>query len=119
MYIMVGLDGIKKDGGSNMYLVCSAGGVGTTAFIKWLAQYHKVNDPDDKDGLKHLVSPPDRDDIEKAVYIYSSRPESQVVSICRRFGSRQAKKLTGEDRMIKKPMSYLAYHFDVYGSLIK
>jgi len=97
-----------------MYLVCSAGGVGTTMLLKWLSKYYETNDVDDKDGLKHSTYPPLRDDIDKAIYIYSSYPEAQAVSIARHFGSKQAWKLTGQDIDIKSPRSYLDYNEDPY-----
>lgn len=39
-------------------LVCSPGGVATTAVMKHISRFLQINDPGDIDGLKHLPRPP-------------------------------------------------------------
>ena len=50
-------------------LILGAGGSGSTTLIKHVSKYYRCNDPDDRDGLKHLPAPPPPDLAEKIIYV--------------------------------------------------
>ncbi len=65
-------------------LVVSAGGVGTTFLLREFAKYKTVNDPDNRDGFKHLPLPPfSRNENLKVIYIFGN-PLTATVSLFRR-----------------------------------
>lgn len=65
-------------------LVCSPGGVATTSFMEFIRQYRTINDPWDRDGLKHIDRPPlTRNSNLKAIYIYGD-PLNLIISLFRR-----------------------------------
>lgn len=66
-------------------MIVSSGGVGTTFLSKAIGTYLKTNDPDNKDGLKHLPVPPiNRSGKEiKAIYVFGD-PLLATVSLFRR-----------------------------------
>ncbi len=75
-------------------VVGSGGGVGTTFLIEFLARYLSVNDPHDRDGLKHLRLPPLSFDSSLRFVFVHGDPRAAVVSLFRRrFHSAQAAKL--------------------------
>src|SRR5574343_385370 len=67
-------NGEKRD----FFLISSFGGCGTTFLINFVSNYKKTNDSSDKDGLKHIKSPPDLSFIKKALYLFSD-PKNAVV----------------------------------------
>lgn len=97
-----------------MYLIDSAGRVGTTMFIDWLSRYKKTNNRSDRDRMKHMVRPVNYNKIEKAVYLFTRRPEEQAVSLVKRFGNKQAKKLTGKSPRLRNPSSLKKYNYDIF-----
>ena len=62
-------------------LVCSPGGVATTALMRHLRQYKSINNPGDSDGLKHMPRPPG--DYVKILFV-AGDPEAVFVSLKRR-----------------------------------
>lgn len=77
-------------------IVVSPGGVGTTFVIKHIARFAKVNDPYDRDDLKHLPSPPYVVEPEPKVLFISGDPNRSMQSIIRRgWFQIQAAKLGG------------------------
>ena len=65
-------------------LVCSPGGVATTSFMQFIQQYRTINNPWDRDGLKHIDKPPVTNNKNlKAIYIYGD-PFNLIISIFRR-----------------------------------
>ncbi len=65
-------------------VVASAGGVGTTFLINFIAQYRQVNHFDDEDGIKHLPVPPvSFNENLKLIYVYGN-PQLAVMSLFRR-----------------------------------
>ena len=97
-----------------MILICSAGGVGTTSFIKWAGRYSTVNSYGNKDGLKHSVHPPERKGIEKAVYLFTRKPEEAAVSLVKRFNESHIRKLTGENLILRDYRKLLGYNRDLF-----
>lgn len=77
--------------------VVSFGGVGCTALMKVLSQYLRVNNINDKDGLKHKRSPRlGAYQTKKVIYVYNN-PINAILSLYRRnFQRSQYKKLTGK-----------------------
>ena len=65
-------------------IVISPGGVGTTFLMTHLSGYIDLNDPDDKDWLKHLPTLPKRLSGQKVLYIYGDT--TQILSSLRRRG---------------------------------
>ncbi|ADE55009.1 hypothetical protein [Coraliomargarita akajimensis] len=63
--------------------VISPGGVATTFFMEYLADRVRVNNPYDRDYLKHVACPPFFRGRKKYVYIYGD-PQSIVLSLARR-----------------------------------
>jgi len=79
--------------------VVSYGGVGCSSLMRVLSGYIRVNNVDDKDGLKHRNSPSldvySKAQIRRVIYIYNN-PMNSVLSLYRRHYQRaQYKKLTG------------------------
>lgn len=79
--------------------VVSYGGVGCTALMTVLSKFIRVNNKDDKDGLKHKNSPElniyKGSKIKRVIYVYNN-PMNAVLSLFRRHYQRaQHKKLTG------------------------
>jgi hypothetical protein len=65
-------------------VVASAGGVGTTFLINFIAQYRRVNHFDDEDGIKHLPVPPvSLNKKLKLIYVYGN-PQLAAMSLFRR-----------------------------------
>ncbi|MEM6769337.1 MAG: hypothetical protein AAF597_02035 [Bacteroidota bacterium] len=65
-------------------LVVSSGGVGTTFLMRAIGKHLRLNDPDNKDGLKHLPIPPLlRIPTPKAIYVFGD-PELACLSLFRR-----------------------------------
>ena len=80
--------------------IVSYGGVGCTALMKVLGRYIRVNNLDDKDGLKHKNSPEldiyQKGKIKRVIYVYNN-PMNAVLSLYRRhFHRAQYRKLTGK-----------------------
>ena len=80
--------------------IVSYGGVGCTALMKVLSRYIRVNNLDDKDGLKHKRSPEldiyQKGKIKRVIYVYNN-PMNAVLSLYRRhFHHAQYRKLTGQ-----------------------
>ena len=75
-------------------VVASAGGVGTTFLINFIAQHRRVNHFDDEDGIKHLpVLPVSFNKELKLIYVYGN-PQLAAMSLFRReYHHRQSKKL--------------------------
>lgn len=99
---------------NNFHLICSPGGVGHTMFIYWIKKFYSTNHPHDHDGLKHLRQPPIRNDIKKAIYIFSKKPEDQAISLVKRFKHVQIQKLTGKKTPIKKIGDLINYNYDLF-----
>ena len=97
-----------------MYIISSAGGVGTTFFIDWLRHFYTVNDRNDVDKLKHPKKPLERKDIKKVVYIYTKKPEEQALSLVKRFKSAQIKKLTGNTLPINSQNDLTKFNYDPF-----
>lgn len=97
-----------------MYLICSAGRVGTTMLIDWLSKYKKTNNRSDRDRLKHLIRPVERKKVERAVYLFTRKPEEQSVSLVKRFWNKQVKKLTGQNIQLSTPAGLKKYDYDVF-----
>ncbi|MGJ8660566.1 MAG: hypothetical protein ACSHXL_00875 [Bacteroidota bacterium] len=102
-------------------LVCSHGGVATTTLLENLSNYVSVNDPYDKDGLKHLPKipiwlPSDT----KIIYVYGD-PVYAAMSLFRRgYGKVQAGR-NGQfvkDRVFENVSTYAKSGYDHLG-LIK
>jgi len=75
-------------------IVVSFGGVGTTFLIEFLANYFKLNHPNDHDGLKHTHLPPiSINKALKVLYIYGD-PREAIISLFRRgYHSMHSKKM--------------------------
>ena len=74
-------------------LVVSFGGVGTTFLMRFLQKYLTVNDPDDRDGLKHLpVVPQTLNPRTKIIYIYGNPVHAARSLFRREYHYAQAKK---------------------------
>lgn len=97
-----------------MYLISSAGRVGTTMFIDWLSRYRKTNNRSDRDRMKHLIRPVNYREVERAVYLFTRQPEQQAVSLVKRFGNKQVKKLSRKNLHLKNPYSLKFYPYDVF-----
>lgn len=63
--------------------VVSSGGVATTFFMEFIGQHLAVNNPYDRDGLKHVACPPIFLAKKKYIYIYGD-PKSVLLSLARR-----------------------------------
>ena len=63
--------------------VVSSGGVATTFFMEFIGEHVAVNNPYDRDGLKHVACPPIFLGNKKYIYIYGD-PESILLSLARR-----------------------------------
>lgn len=63
--------------------VVSSGGVATTFFMEFIGQHIAVNNPYDRDGLKHVACPPIFLGKKKYIYIYGD-PKSILLSLARR-----------------------------------
>jgi len=75
-------------------LVVSSGGVGTTFLMKAIGQHLRVNDPDNKDGLKHLPIPPiPRGVTPRVIYVYGD-PVMACLSLFRRKYHHTQSKIT-------------------------
>ena len=64
-------------------LVCSPGGVATSAIMSHLEKYVDINSPGDSDGLKHLPNAAKVPDSLKVLFL-TGDPESAVASLKRR-----------------------------------
>jgi hypothetical protein len=67
----------------NDVCIVSPGGVATTFFMEFIANYLKVNDPYDRDRLKHVACPPIFRRKIKYIYIHGE-PKSIVLSLAKR-----------------------------------
>jgi hypothetical protein len=65
-------------------LVVSPGGVGTTMVLEHLRRFVRVNDPFDRDGLKHLPRPPKFGSAQTRTVFLSGRPDDIFDSLNRR-----------------------------------
>jgi hypothetical protein len=65
-------------------LVVSPGGVGTTMVLEHLQRFVRVNDPLDRDGLKHLPRPPKFRDAQTRTIFLSGSPDDIFDSLNRR-----------------------------------
>lgn len=75
-------------------LVVSSGGVGTTFLMKAISKYLRVNDPDNKDGLKHLPIPPiPQGAAPRVIYVYGD-PVMACLSLFRRQYHHTQSKIT-------------------------
>lgn len=75
-------------------LVVSSGGVGTTFLLKAIGKFLRVNDPDNKDGLKHLPLPPIPQGVgPKVIYVYGD-PILASLSLFRRKYHHTLSKIT-------------------------
>lgn len=68
----------SEHGPNHFILVNSFGGVATTALIDFFSKYKKVNDVDNRDGLKHRRTPPNLSFISRAIYIFGNPLDSIV-----------------------------------------
>lgn len=65
-------------------LIVSSGGVGTTFLMEEIKRYKTTNDPDNKDGYKHLPIPPiSQNPNLKVVYLFGD-PVLACISLFRR-----------------------------------
>jgi hypothetical protein len=65
-------------------LVVSPGGVGTTMMLEHLQRFVRVNDPFDRDGLKHLPRPPKfRSEQTRTIFLFG-QPDDIFDSLNRR-----------------------------------
>lgn len=65
------------------FVVCSPGGVATTALIEYAQGFVEVNHPDDLDGLKHLRSP---ELVSGSRVVYISGPADRIIQSLERRG---------------------------------
>ena len=65
------------------FVVCSPGGVATTALIEHARKFVEINHPDDLDGLKHLSSPRL---VEASRVVYISGPADRIIQSLERRG---------------------------------
>lgn len=63
--------------------VVSPGGVATTFFMEFLSDHLRINDPYDRDRLKHVACPPLFSRGMKFIYIYG-KPQSIILSLAQR-----------------------------------
>jgi hypothetical protein len=97
-----------------MILISSAGGVATTNLIDWVSKYKKTNNRGDKDRLKHAIEPPEKPNIEKAIYIFTKKPEEAAVSLINRFRQAQIRKLTKRRIIVEHPKQLMQYNRDLF-----
>jgi hypothetical protein len=64
-------------------LVCSPGGVATSALMNHLQKYLLVNSPGDSDGLKHLATPSKVTNVPKILYL-TGELQPAIASLRRR-----------------------------------
>ena len=64
-------------------LVCSPGGVATSALMNHLSNYVLVNSPGDVDGLKHLTSPSKVTNVPRILYL-TGEVQPAIASLRRR-----------------------------------
>lgn len=75
-------------------LVVSSGGVGTTFLMNAIGEHLRVNDPDNKDGLKHLPIPPIPQGVApRVIYVYGD-PVMACLSLFRRQYHHTQSKIT-------------------------
>ncbi|WP_319530962.1 hypothetical protein [uncultured Cohaesibacter sp.] len=77
-------------------LIVSPGGVATSMLMAQVARYKRINDPHDRDGLKHLPRPPrwaPRQKPQTTVFVYGSQEEASASILRRGWLEFQAAKL--------------------------
>ena len=91
--------------GKTEVVIASAGGVGTTFLLSYVAQHRRTNSPVDWDGLKHSALPPISFNPRcKFVYLHGS-PQQAVVSLFRRqLHSYQSVKLQARGPKLISPI---------------
>ena len=84
-------------------VVGSYGGVGTTFFLDFVAQFKKTNHPQDEDKIKHLGMPPVsfNKDI-KCIYIYGDPMEAATSLFGRGMHHYQSKKLQRDQEAVNE-----------------
>jgi hypothetical protein len=84
-------------------VVGSFGGVGTTFLMKYLANFKRLNDPNDKDGFKHSPLPPmSFNPRVKFLYVYGN-PKLATISLFRRhYHHYQSRKL---QKWVQEPIN--------------
>jgi hypothetical protein len=66
--------------------VVSPGGVGTTALMKHVSQFKRINAPDDSDSLKHLPRPLRLANEGDIRFLFISGPEDEIYNSLKRRG---------------------------------
>ena len=86
-------------------VVGSYGGVGTTFFLDFVAQFKKTNHPQDEDKIKHLGMPPvSFNKNVRFVYIYGDPMEAATSLFGRGMHNYQSKKLQRDQEAVNEPI---------------
>ena len=86
-------------------VVGSYGGVGTTFFLDFVAQFKKTNHPQDEDKIKHLGMPPvSFNKNVRFVYIYGDPMEAATSLFGRGMHNYQSKKLQRDQKAVSEPI---------------
>jgi len=86
-------------------VVGSYGGVGTTFFLDFIAQFKKTNHPQDEDKIKHLGMPPvSFNKNVRFVYIYGDPMEAATSLFGRGMHNYQSKKLQRDQEAVNEPI---------------